>query len=71
MKESIKGHQLPEDGDEFSTLEEEGKLKFPKCMFCLEDFTDDNCQTKAGWRETQIAGICENCFTKLFTIGFE
>lgn len=37
-------------------------LKIKHCIICDESFTEKNCFTDAGWRETQISGLCESCF---------
>ena len=36
------------------------------CVFCGEEFSDENVFTEAGWRETKISGSCEKCFDKMF-----
>ena len=36
--------------------------KYEKCISCKQRFTDNNVHTDAGWRETQISGLCEDCF---------
>lgn len=36
------------------------------CVFCGEEFTDKNVFTAAGWREAEISGICETCWSKMF-----
>lgn len=37
-----------------------------RCLACGEAFTAKNAHTAAGWRETQISGMCEDCFDELF-----
>jgi hypothetical protein len=32
------------------------------CVHCKRPFTDDTVHTEAGWQETQISGLCEDCF---------
>lgn len=41
-------------------------LKIKHCIICEESFTEKNCFTDAGWRETQISGFCESCFDGAF-----
>lgn len=36
------------------------------CIKCAEPFSDKNTHTAAGWKETRITGMCEDCFDKLF-----
>lgn len=36
------------------------------CLECNEVFSNKNCHSAAGWKETQISGICENCFDRMF-----
>jgi len=33
-----------------------------KCVDCGNAFTEENVHTADGWRETQISGLCEDCF---------
>ena len=37
-----------------------------RCIKCGEDFSDKNTHTVAGWKETRISGMCEDCFDELF-----
>lgn len=39
------------------------------CVDCKERFTAANVQSPAGWRETRISGMCENCWNALFAEG--
>lgn len=32
------------------------------CWRCKKEFTEDNVFSELGWRETQISGLCEQCF---------
>ena len=41
-------------------------LSYTHCISCTEPFTLDNIKTSAGWKETQISGMCESCFDSLF-----
>lgn len=36
------------------------------CVSCGEKFSDKNVFTKAGWKETEISGICEKCWDEIF-----
>lgn len=35
------------------------------CVECEEPFSEENVHTEAGWRETQISGLCEDCFDEI------
>lgn len=37
-----------------------------RCIKCGEPFSDENTHTAAGWKETHITGMCEDCFDGLF-----
>ena len=41
------------------------------CVSCKEPFSDKNVRTPAGWRETQISKMCENCWDKTFATDGE
>jgi hypothetical protein len=41
------------------------RLKSGVCISCGQPFTDGNVHSDAGWRETQISGMCEDCFDTL------
>lgn len=66
MKPGLKGNKLPESYDDFKVLESEGGLRFHGCVRCCDPFHFDNTHTAAGWSETQISGMCEDCFDNLF-----
>lgn len=36
------------------------------CISCGAMFDEVNTHSVAGWRETQISGMCEDCFDELF-----
>lgn len=40
-------------------------MKYEKCMNCEQPFSKMNTRTVDGWLETQISGLCENCFDEL------
>lgn len=66
MVPSLKGGFLPESQEDFGKLAEEGGLRAVKCYACRQPFSNANVRTHLGWRETQISGMCENCFDELF-----
>ena len=37
------------------------------CVDCDQPFSLKNVHTDAGWKETRISGMCEDCFDGLFT----
>lgn len=49
---------------------EEPDNKYTLCVKCKCPFTSKNVHTIEGWRETQISGMCEDCFDAL-TIEYE
>ncbi len=64
MKTSIiDGRPLPESEDEFYT--NLARMRIHYCSDCKQIF-GHNVHTPAGWRETQITGMCEDCFDALF-----
>lgn len=32
------------------------------CLLCKQVFSNKNVYSAAGWKETQISGLCEKCF---------
>lgn len=44
--------------------------KYTHCIECGEPFTEANVHTRDGVLETQISGMCEDCFDALFE-GYE
>lgn len=70
MKRSLFGDIiLPETRDEFEQLRTNvrDKLLYLRCTDCGEGFTEHNVKTAEGWEETQISGMCENCYDFLFS----
>ncbi len=59
-------NKRPENIEEFRDLAATSGKTFLKCITCEQPFTKENVTTAAGWRETQISGICEECFDSLF-----
>lgn len=39
-----------------------GKTEPGCCVDCKQPFSDLNVHTEAGWRETRISGLCEDCW---------
>jgi|OpeIllAssembly_1097287.scaffolds.fasta_scaffold69407_3 hypothetical protein len=37
-----------------------------RCIKCGEPFSNKNTHTAAGWKETAITGLCEDCFDRIF-----
>ncbi len=37
-----------------------------ECVQCKNEFSSENTHTELGWKETQISGMCEDCFDNLF-----
>ena len=35
------------------------------CWRCHQPFSDKNTHTEAGWGETRISGMCEDCFDEV------
>jgi hypothetical protein len=66
MIPSIRGGLLPESEADFRQLEATRKLPYAKCISCSAPFSETNVRTSAGWRETQISGMCEVCYDELF-----
>jgi len=66
MKQSLKGHQLPESYEDFRLLLEHGALQWEDCRTCHQQFSRANTTSALGWAETQISGECEVCFDRLF-----
>lgn len=42
-----------------------GEVVDNHCVDCKQEFTNKNVFSEAGWRETQITGLCEKCFDRL------
>lgn len=58
------GKLLPESYEDFQRLE--GGKYHANCCKCEQSFSPSNTHSPAGWRETQISGMCEDCFDALF-----
>lgn len=54
----------PNSEDEFCRMRDEDSpfIRYVVCEACGEPFSEANVHTAAGWRETQISGLCETCF---------
>lgn len=66
MRPSLKGHSLPESHGDALLLAGTGMLKFHTCSECGKSLhAVSAAKSAAGWRETQITGICEPCFDRM------
>jgi hypothetical protein len=64
MRKSIAdGRMLPESEEEFKLIKFH---LYPACAECRKIFSSENTHSRLGWAETQISGMCENCFDSLF-----
>lgn len=66
MIPSIRGGLLPESEQDFRQLADTGKVPYLACISCKQPFTAERVKTSAGWKETQISGMCEVCYDELF-----
>jgi hypothetical protein len=66
MRQSIRGHQLPESPEDYKQLDDACELRFDRCLKCDSPFSAENTKSAAGWRDTQIVGFCEECYDDLF-----
>ena len=67
MRQSLRGHPLPESQADFEHLLASGPTpQHTECCLCRTHFDENNVHSAAGWRETQISGYCEDCFDALF-----
>jgi hypothetical protein len=60
----LKGNLLPTDEADY--LANLGEMRFTKCISHKGEFSGANTHTRLGWRETQISGMCEDCYDELF-----
>ena len=56
----------PRNKEQFDHAIEVGHHMLTHCMDCGQAFSSENTHSEAGWKETQISGICEDCFDTLF-----
>lgn len=42
--------------------------RYKECIECHQAFSNQNVYSMAGWRETQISGLCELCFDNITNI---
>lgn len=56
---------LPESWEDFQALAPATR-SYRICCQCEEAFSPENTHSTAGWAETQISGVCEDCFDSLF-----
>jgi hypothetical protein len=67
MRPSIrKGKSLPESAADFEALREARGLTYAACLLCRQPFSPANTHSALAWAETQISGMCEDCFDVLF-----
>lgn len=66
MTPSLRGGQLPDSLEDFLALASQNRLRYLRCVDCNAPFSLANVHSPAGWRETQISGMCETCFDALF-----
>lgn len=66
MTPSIKGGMLPDSPQDYRDLEKRGALRHELCTECGQPFGPKNTYSAAGWRDTQIIGMCKVCFDELF-----
>lgn len=62
----IMAKSLPESYEDFCELLASRTAVYTRCTDCAKPFEPSNTKTRAGWRETQITGMCESCFDGLF-----
>lgn len=56
----------PNNETEFVQAVAKGEPLWADCIKCGHAFTGNNVHSRAGWRETQITGYCEDCFDEIF-----
>ena len=57
---------IPSNVDEFNELAAtQGNFQLV-CLECDKPFSLSNVHTSEGWKETQLSGLCEDCFDGLF-----
>lgn len=67
MRQSVRGHLLPESHEDALKLDKLNAMLFCVCVECGRSLTfADAASSHAGRRETQISGMCEPCFDALF-----
>jgi len=66
MIPSIRGGLLPESEADFTLLRSKHQNRYWRCTSCDKPFTAERVKTSAGWKETQISGMCEVCYDALF-----
>ena len=70
MKTGLRGNLLPESYEDFQALDPHQRIH-STCIECGSVFSSGNTQTPAGWRDTQIVGMCEKCYDALFAFDEE
>lgn len=56
----------PSNYNEYLLAEFAQELNYTECLECSSSFSPDNTSSEQGWKETQISGLCENCFDDIF-----
>ncbi len=66
MKLSVFNHLLPESFADAQQLRATKQMRFSICRECKTSLSSTHAAySTAGWRETQVSGICEPCFDSL------
>lgn len=55
---------LPDSEAEYRQLQQP---RYTHCVDCCKPFSSTNTHSAAGWRETQLSAMCEDCFDELFS----
>lgn len=61
------GRSLPQSEADFRLLVATSGQRFASCVSCTEVFDHTNTHSPEGWQETQISGMCEDCFDRIFS----
>lgn len=58
-------------GAELEQLKADLKASVPPghCVSCQQPFTCENVRTPAGWAETKLSRLCENCWDEMCAEG--
>lgn len=62
----LPGKLLPESLADFEKLYTQGGATYMRCCLCNNAFGAENVRTERGWAESQISGMCENCWDGMF-----
>jgi hypothetical protein len=61
----ITKRMLPQTEEQFKSCISTGHFQYSKCISCHSPFSSTNTHSDMGWRETQLSGLCEDCFDSL------